>query len=57
MQKNFFISIIIPVYNNEKYIGRCLRSLKNQSISKSLFEIIIVDDFSFDKILIDVTKK
>ena len=48
MQKNFFISVIVPVYNAEKYIGRCLRSLKNQSISSNLFEIIVVDDCSTD---------
>lgn len=57
MQKNFFISIIIPVYNNEKYIGRCLRSLKNQSISKNLFEIIIVDDCSNDNSLNEIKKQ
>ena len=57
MQKNFFISVIVPVYNAEKYIGRCLRSLKNQSISNKLFEIIIVDDFSEDKSLNEIRKQ
>lgn len=57
MQKNFFISVIVPVYNAEKYIGRCLRSLKNQSISNKLFEIIIVDDFSNDKSLNEIKKQ
>ena len=57
MQKNFFISIIIPVYNNVKYVGRCLRSLKNQSISKNLFEIIIVDDCSSDNSLNEIKKQ
>ena len=57
MQKNFFISVIVPVYNAEKYIGRCLRSLKNQSISSNLFEIIVVDDCSMDKSLNEVKKQ
>ncbi len=42
------ISIIVAVYNQEKFIGRCLRSLLNQSISSSEYEIIVVDDGSTD---------
>jgi glycosyltransferase involved in cell wall biosynthesis len=40
------LSIIIPVYNTEKYLGKCIESV----ISLSLFEkeIIIVDDESTD---------
>ena len=40
------ISIIIPVYNAEKYIKRCLDSILNQSFKD--FEIILVDDGSID---------
>lgn len=40
------ISIIIPTYNNEKYISKTLESLLNQSYKK--LEIIIVDDGSND---------
>ena len=42
------ISVIIPVYNREKYIGRALRSILNQSINKSRYEIIVIDDASTD---------
>ena len=43
------ISIIISVYNHEKWISRCLRSLFNQTnISKDDYEIIVVDDCSKD---------
>ena len=42
------ISVIIPVYNREKYIGRALRSILNQSIDKSRYEIIVIDDASTD---------
>ena len=38
------ISVITPAYNQEKYIARCLRSLINQSIDKTEFEIILVDE-------------
>lgn len=40
------ISIILPVYNEEKYINQCLDSLCNQTLSD--IEIICVDDGSTD---------
>lgn len=42
------VSVIIPVYNRELYIGRCLRSLLNQSASRNSYEIIVIDDGSRD---------
>lgn len=41
------ISIVVPVYNVEKYIDRCIKSLINQSYT--MVEIIIVDDGSTDE--------
>ncbi len=43
------VSVIIPVYNHEKYIARCLRSITSQSLNKNDYEIIVVDDGSTDK--------
>ena len=40
-------SIIVPVYNTEKYIKRCLDSIKSQSFKD--YEVIIVNDGSTDK--------
>ena len=40
------ISIIVPMYNSEKYISRCLDSILHQTFSD--FEIILVDDGSTD---------
>lgn len=41
------ISIIVPIYNVEKYLDRCLNSILNQSFKD--IEIILVDDGSPDK--------
>ena len=43
---NPLVSIIVPVYNAEKYIQQCIRSILNQSYSD--LEIILVDDGSSD---------
>ena len=40
------ISVIVPVYNVEKFIGRCLDSIINQTMED--LEIILVDDGSTD---------
>ena len=44
------ISIIVPVYNVEKYLERCLDSIFNQKFSGS-FEVISVEDYSTDNSL------
>lgn len=41
-------SIIIPNYNEEKYIKRCLESIFNQTINKANYEVIVIDDGSTD---------
>lgn len=40
------ISIIVPIYNSEKYLGRCIDSILSQSFTD--FELILVDDGSKD---------
>lgn len=42
------ITILVPVYNHEEYIGRCLRSLINQNIHRPYFEIMVINDASTD---------
>ncbi len=40
------ISVIVPVYNSEKYLRRCLHSIQKQQFTD--FEVIIIDDGSTD---------
>ena len=44
---NPIISIIVPIYNVEKYLARCLNSLVNQTMKE--IEIICVNDGSPDQ--------
>ncbi len=41
------VSVIVPVFNVEKYLSKCLNSLVNQTLSE--IEIIVVNDGSTDK--------
>lgn len=52
--KQELVSIIIPLYNKEKYIEQTIENIKKQTYSN--WELIIVDDKSTDKSL-DIVKK
>ncbi len=47
LDKNFRFSIIVPVYNVEKYVDICLKSILKQTYTN--YEVILIDDGSTDK--------
>lgn len=49
MNNKYIVSIVIPVYNSEKYIRRCLDSISKQTVTN--YKVIIVDDGSKDNSL------
>lgn len=46
MFRNSLISVIVPVYNVEKYLPQCLNSIINQTYEN--LEIILINDGSTD---------
>ena len=50
------VSIVIPCYNEESYIGECLQSIVDQSYLPDLIEVIVVDGNSTDKSMSIVQK-
>lgn len=58
--QSIILSIIIPVYNVEKYIRTCLDSVYKQGINDECFEVIIVNDGTKDRsidLIQDIIKK
>lgn len=43
------LSIIVPVYNVEKYLEECVESIFHQDLDENIFEVILVNDGSTDK--------
>ena len=43
------ISVVIAAFNEERLIGKCIEAVKNQTLSKEEYEILVVDNNSTDK--------
>ena len=43
------VSLVVPVYNVEKYLKKCLDSIFDQNISTELFQVIVVNDGTKDR--------
>ena len=48
MNHDCLLSIIVPVYNVEKYIRTCMESIFRQNLDENVFEVIIVNDGTTD---------
>ncbi|MFO7844404.1 MAG: glycosyltransferase [Bacteroidales bacterium] len=46
------VSVVIPVYNGDEYIRKCLDSLSRQTLPASQYEVIIVDNGSTDNSMV-----
>ena len=46
MKNDSLVSVIVPVYNVEAYLNRCVNSIINQTYKN--IEIILIDDGSTD---------
>ena len=52
------VSVVIPTYNSEKFIEKCIESVLNQTLKE--IEVIVIDDNSIDStksIIVNYTKK
>ncbi len=49
-EKKVQISVVVPVYNGEKYVATCIETLQHQTM-KTGYELIFIDDGSTDKTL------
>ena len=54
LYKKIKVSIIVPIYNTEKYLEKCIESIRKQTYS--YLEIILVNDGSTDGSLDICTK-
>lgn len=43
------ISVVIPAFNEEQLIGKCIEAVKNQTFPKEEYEILVIDNNSTDK--------
>lgn len=49
LSKSPLLSVIVPIYNTEKYLDQCIRSIREQTYKN--LEIILIDDGSSDRSL------
>lgn len=45
------LSVLVPVYNVEPYLERCVKSIENQDLAKNDYEVLLINDGSTDNSL------
>jgi len=50
MKNNPYISVIITAYNRREFLSDSFNSVKNQTLSRDKYEIIVTKNFTNDKI-------
>jgi len=48
INKNHFVSVIVPVFNDAERLHMCLRALAEQTYPQSQYEAIVIDNGSDD---------
>ena len=49
MSSSTLVSVIVAAHNEERYLGRCLRSLRAQRFERNRYDVIVIDDASTDR--------
>ena len=49
MSSSTLVSVIVAAHNEERYLGRCLRSLLAQQFERNRYDVIVIDDASTDR--------
>ena len=49
MSTSTLVSVIVAAHNEERYLGRCLRSLLAQRFEHNRYDVIVIDDASTDR--------
>lgn len=48
LKENILITAVVPTYNSEAYLERCIDSMANQDLSFDSYEVLVINDGSTD---------
>jgi glycosyltransferase involved in cell wall biosynthesis len=47
--EKYWLSVVVPTYNRAQQLGYTLKSLSDQTLDRSAFEVVVIDDGSTDE--------